>query len=107
MQCSEESEQHKPQKKALLIGIQYESKEDSEVGDGDKGGIPLKGPHSDIMGMRELLIGSATFLLSTFVSSGLSVVTDRYVLVQAGGHHCLDGLFWSVPADATNPREHL
>lgn len=46
-----ESDAAKEMKKALLIGIQYNS-------DRKKDENPLKGPHTDVEGMRKLLIGA-------------------------------------------------
>ncbi|KAG5639054.1 hypothetical protein H0H81_007312 [Sphagnurus paluster] len=43
-----------PQKKALLVGIQYERDVD---GEGDAANV-LRGPHRDVTDMRDLLIGA-------------------------------------------------
>jgi hypothetical protein len=46
--------ERKPQKKALLVGIQYEN--DADDSDDDVANV-LRGPHQDVAGMRTLLIG--------------------------------------------------
>jgi hypothetical protein len=47
--------ERKPQKKALLVGIQYEH--DADDGDDDDVANVLRGPHQDVAGMKTLLIG--------------------------------------------------
>ncbi|KAF5378727.1 hypothetical protein D9615_006873 [Tricholomella constricta] len=53
-----EAEERKPQKKALLVGIQYER---DEEGDGDEANV-LRGPHRDVAEMRDLLIDCYSYL---------------------------------------------
>lgn len=49
--------QRKAQKKALLVGIQYEA--DVEDSDDEEANV-LRGPHQDVIDMRALLIGKST-----------------------------------------------
>ena len=56
-----EAPARKPHRKAVLIGIQYDSLHDSN---------PLKGPHTDVEGMRKLLIGASDLLAVLVFSDG-------------------------------------
>lgn len=47
--------ERKPQKRALLVGIQYEK--DADNSDDDVANSVLRGPHQDVTDMRDLLIG--------------------------------------------------
>ena len=55
---SEAALERKPQKRALLVGIQYEN--DANDSDDDVSNSVLRGPHQDVADMRDLLIGGLT-----------------------------------------------
>ena len=64
----------KPRKRALLIGIQYEA----DRKDGLRDANPLKGPHTDVEGMRKLLIGALDLLCSLFFRWITHAILDLY-----------------------------
>ncbi|KAF8069274.1 caspase domain-containing protein [Lyophyllum atratum] len=53
-----EAVERKPQKKALLVGIQYERDEEED----EEGANALRGPHKDVAAMRDLLIDCYSYM---------------------------------------------